>query len=174
MPLRAKRLFHAALLLGSCELAVDPAFALADISVERSVVIAAPADTVWSRFGGFCAVADWDRAFSECHFVKGQGEVGTIRHIERRGGGVPIVEELTSKSGTSYSYRATDGSSEGTLIMRLGPRADTTLVTWRIAAGPAASDTFREALRSRLGPAVQVALETLARMVGDAPSSSGD
>lgn len=155
-------------------LMVSPAVAAADVSVERSIIVLGSSEALWDRFGSFCSVADWDLAFKSCRFTKGQGDTGTVRRIERQNGGPDIVDMLVDVSNGFYRYQGIDGGSEGVFSMKPGPTDGTTLVTWRIAAGPNASPAFKEAISTRLGGAVQEALETLARLAGGSPKAQSN
>jgi hypothetical protein len=85
----------AALLGAACiaapALAADYAVVVQDITVDR------PADAVWAKVGGYCAIGDWLKI--KCVYTSGSGDVGTVRRLADR-----IDEVMVAKTARSYSY----------------------------------------------------------------------
>lgn len=78
-------------------LAAIPAEAADYAVITLTSDIARPADQVWSRIGGYCAIQDW--LGTKCILTQGMGEVGTIRNLNGT-----IDELLVGKTAHSYSY----------------------------------------------------------------------
>lgn len=161
-------------LLAVCAANAIPAeVVLADsVVVERSVTLTGDPEVLWTRFGGFCAVASWDPAFSSCTYIEGQGDIGTVRKIERKTGSEPIVETLIQAGVDFYSYKSGRGGS-GIFSMRRGPTADSVIVTWRILSDSLSSSAQQEAFKKHLGSLLQTALDTLAAMAKEQPTERG-
>lgn len=104
--------------------------------VERSVLVQAAPDRVWTLGGDYCAIARWDPALRRCDVVLGNGAPGTVRRMVYRMGGLPAVDVLTDRGPWSYSYRKLSGHTRGRWQVAAGPEAGTTLVTWQVWLDP--------------------------------------
>jgi Polyketide cyclase / dehydrase and lipid transport len=71
------------------EVKVDPA----KVDAEKKAL--------WSRFGGWCAIADWHPAVKSCEEIKEGNDV--YRKLTLQDGGI-IKEKLLNKAGESYRY----------------------------------------------------------------------
>jgi len=69
------------------------------VRVEMEIDVAAPAEEVWAKVGGYCDIAVWFPQL-DCEITSGDGEMGTVRVL--RGGA--ITEILVSKTDLSYAY----------------------------------------------------------------------
>jgi len=70
------------------------------ISIVQSIDVARPADLVWKKVGGFCAIHDWLAGGKlPCVYTTGDGGVGTNRLLAGR-----INEVMVSKTDLSYTY----------------------------------------------------------------------
>jgi Polyketide cyclase / dehydrase and lipid transport len=70
------------------------------ISIVQSIDVARPADLVWKKVGGFCAIHDWLAGGKlTCVYTTGDGGVGTNRLLAGR-----INEVMVSKTDLSYTY----------------------------------------------------------------------
>ena len=57
-----------------------------------------PAEAVWARVGGFCAIAEWFR--TTCAITSGQeDQLGAVRRL-----GPGIIEMLVARTDLSYTY----------------------------------------------------------------------
>lgn len=77
--------------IASPALAADYAVVVQDITVDR------PADAVWAKVGGFCAIGDWLKI--KCVYTSGSGDVGTVRLLADR-----IDEVMVARTARSYTY----------------------------------------------------------------------
>ena len=69
-------------------------------TVIQSIDVAKPADVVWKKVGGFCAIHDWLAGGRlTCAYTSGDGGVGTNRLLAGR-----INELMVSKTDLSYTY----------------------------------------------------------------------
>ena len=70
------------------------------ISIVQSIDVARPADVVWKKVGGFCAIHDWLAGGKmSCLYTTGDGGVGTNRLLAGR-----INEVMVSRTDLSYTY----------------------------------------------------------------------
>jgi len=69
-------------------------------TIVQSIDVAKPADVVWKKVGGFCAIHDWLAGGRlSCVYTTGDGGVGTNRLLAGR-----INEVMVSKTDLSYTY----------------------------------------------------------------------
>lgn len=93
-----------ALLLLSAVLAgAAPSVSADFVTVRNSVVVERPIDQVWTRIGGWCAIADWLQV--KCDASAGPADVGSIRTLN----GV-TVEVMVARTAHSYVYWQTKGN----------------------------------------------------------------
>jgi hypothetical protein len=71
------------------------------VDSSKTMMIAAPADKVWSVIGDFCGIGDWHPAVETCELSETGGK--TIRTLSLKGGG-SIVEEETGRSDETMTY----------------------------------------------------------------------
>jgi hypothetical protein len=98
MPISSKRLLVAAVTAGALCAGVASAADYAVLNLNTDVD--APADVVWNKVGGYCAIADWLKV--KCDITSGSGDVGTVRHLTFGANGVDEV--LVGKTPHSYTY----------------------------------------------------------------------
>lgn len=132
-------------------LAADYAVVVQDIAVDR------PADAVWAKVGGYCAIGDWLKV--SCVYTSGSGDVGTVRRLADR-----IDEVMVGRTALSYTYTqpTTTILYHGTLeVVPVDARHSKIVYTlfWDQAALPTseAKQADREQRRSRF----HTALETM-------------
>lgn len=77
--------------IASPALAADYAVVVQDVTVDR------PADVVWAKVGGYCAIGDWLKI--KCVYTSGSGDVGTMRQLADR-----IDEVMVARTARSYTY----------------------------------------------------------------------
>ena len=68
------------------------------VAIVQSIDVNKPADVVWKKVGGFCAIHDWMGGVP-CVYTSGDGDVGTNRLIAGR-----INEVMVAKTDLSYTY----------------------------------------------------------------------
>jgi len=69
-------------------------------TIVQSIDVNRPADAVWKKVGGFCAIHDWLAGGRlSCAYTTGDGGVGTNRLLAGR-----INEVMVSKTDLSYTY----------------------------------------------------------------------
>lgn len=70
------------------------------VTVVQSIDVARPAEVVWKKVGGFCAIHDWLAGGRlTCVYATGDGGVGTNRLLAGR-----INEVMVSRTDLSYTY----------------------------------------------------------------------
>lgn len=74
--------------------AAEPEYA----TIELEIDIARPADEVWAKVGGYCAIAEWLEV--DCEITSGDGGMGTVRVLA----GGRVTEILVAKTDLSYGY----------------------------------------------------------------------
>ncbi|MDB5689532.1 MAG: hypothetical protein JWL91_1408 [Sphingomonas bacterium] len=143
------------LLIGSA-----PALAADYVLIRKEILVERPADTVWRRVGGFCAIADWLKL--KCELVSGSGDVGSIRRLNGE-----IEEPMVGRTVRSYTYGQTKGAMagfdyHGTLAVEPeGPTRARILYTITYDAARMPSDAVRKAQFERIGPRFQAAIEAM-------------
>jgi len=105
------------------------------ITIHESVLVKDSPVAVWNRIGGYCAFADWVGPVTSCVYVKGDGQLGTVRKINVEGMG-EIVELKSVQGPTSYTYEMTEGpltkaKYRSTISTVPGPKAGTSEVHWQ-------------------------------------------
>lgn len=68
------------------------------VTVEMAIEVAAPADEVWSKVGGYCDIAAWLDV--DCAITSGDGGMGTVRSLA----GGRVIEILVAQTDLSYGY----------------------------------------------------------------------
>lgn len=102
VPLTCLAAIGAALLLS---VEVAPAFAA---TISRSADVKAPASTVWSVIGPFCAIKNWLPPVGEC--IE-DGKVPPTRILVTKDGKAAFVETQTARNDAEHSYSYTFLSS---------------------------------------------------------------
>jgi hypothetical protein len=141
----------AALCGGSSVLAAEYAVVVQDITVER------PADAVWAKIGGYCAIGDWLKL--KCVYTSGTGDVGTVRRLADR-----IDEVMVAKSAHSYSYTqpTTTILYHGTMeVQPLGSKRSKIIYTLLWDQAPLATAEAKQADRDQRTKLFHTALETM-------------
>lgn len=80
-----------------------PAAAADYVVIRHEVEVQRPAEQVWARIGGYCAIAEWMKI--SCDYASGTGDVGTVRRL----GGAATVEVMVARTAHSYTYLQTVG-----------------------------------------------------------------
>ena len=153
-----------ALVAGLLVSTTNSAWAADYVTIQKVVEVSAPADAVWARVGGYCAIADWMK--TSCEYVSGSGGVGTVRRILNG----TVQEAMVAQTARSYTYWQTQGSMavaayHGTLAAEpLG--AGRTRLTYTLFYDQAAfpSEEVRKAQHDRLDGRFQGFLEVMKAM----------
>ena len=66
-------------------------------TVVLHIAVDQPADVVWKKVGGYCAIADWLKL--SCTYTSGSGDLGTVRRLADR-----IDEVMVAQTAMSYVY----------------------------------------------------------------------
>jgi hypothetical protein len=154
----------AALAAGMLTSAANTVRAADYVTIRKEVEVDAPADAVWARVGGYCAIADWMK--TTCEYVSGAGGVGTVRRILNG----TVLEAMVAQTPRSYTYWQTQGNMavaayHGTLAAEPLERGRTRLIYilfYDQAAFP--SDEVRKAQHERLEGRFQGFLEVMKAM----------
>lgn len=89
---------HVLLALGAIAFAA-PALAEPEYTtVKMEIDIAKPAQEVWAKVGGYCAIAEWLEV--DCTITSGDGGMGTVRALA----GGRVTEILVAQTDLSYGY----------------------------------------------------------------------
>jgi hypothetical protein len=137
-----------------------PAANAADIVViKREIAVAAPAAKVWSRVGGYCAIAEWLKV--TCSMTSGTGDLGSVRLLNNA-----THEVLVAKTPLSYTYHQTVGNMSafgyhGTLAVQPVGRSRSRIVYTLIYDQEAMTPEKRASERTRLNGRFQGAIETM-------------
>ena len=83
--------------------AAVPAAAADYVMIRNDIVVAAPVDRVWSRVGGYCAIAAWLKV--TCEMVAGDGDVGSVRRLNGT-----TLEPMVARTPHSYTYWQSQGA----------------------------------------------------------------
>lgn len=158
-----------ALVAGLLVSAATSAQAADYVTIRKAVEVDAPADAVWARVGGYCAIAEWMK--TSCAYVVGSGGIGTLRKILNGA----VLEAMVGASPRSYTYWQAQGnmavaSYHGTLAAEpLGPGR--TRLTYTLFYDQAAfpSEAARKAQHDRLDGRFQGFLEVMKAMA-EAPA----
>ena len=112
------------------------AAAPAELTVERSIEINAPAKAVWSASRSFDALPSWHPGFAKDVIIKGQNnKVGAVRELTIKDG-PSFTEELTAfdEKAKRYSYRIIDSplpiSNYKSTFKVVSTGKDTSKVVW--------------------------------------------
>jgi mxaD protein len=148
-----------------------------ELSVKRSVTIAAPAEKVWNTAKNFNALNTWHPALASDEIVSGTNNtVGAVRVLTLKGGGT-IKEKLLQfdEAGHRYRYAIIESVlpvshySSTFVVSALAPGK--TLVTWsgkfkrkNLGADPADSENDKTATDTIVG-VYQSGLDNLKKIV---------
>jgi hypothetical protein len=131
------------------------------VTIRLQVPVARPADAVWAKVGGYCAISEWLKL--SCDYGSGTGDVGTVRRLRDR----TVEEAMVAQTAHSYTYLQTVGSMvpfayHGTLAVEpAGKGASVLHYTLFYDQGAMASDTVRASEKARMSTRFQTALETM-------------
>lgn len=140
----------AALAAGMLTSAANSVRAADYVTIRKEVEVDAPADAVWARIGGYCAIAEWMK--TTCDYVSGAGGVGTVRRILNG----TVLEAMVGQTARSYTYWQIQGNMavaayHGTLAAEPLGRGRTRLsYTLFYDQAAFASDDVRKAQHDRL------------------------
>ena len=144
-------------------LATTPASAADYVVITREIAVERPADAVWARIGGYCAIGEWLKV--PCAIVSGSGGVGTIRRI-----GPSTLEPMVAATPHSYTYSQIAGGSagidyHGTLAVEpLGPKRARIVYTVVYDRAAMPSDEVRQTQFDLIGARFQKAVETMKQL----------
>lgn len=134
------------------------------VTVRNEVVVAAPADKVWARVGGYCAIAEW---LPTTCALEGSGEPGVVRRLVNG----TVVEPMVARTARSYTYWQTVGNLaaaglHGTLAAE-PDGATRTRLSYVLVYDEAAlaSDALRASERARLQARFADALQRMKALV---------
>jgi mxaD protein len=164
--------FTAALLASGFSVAAAP-----QLSVKKSITIAAPADKVWNATKNFNGVNTWHPALASDEIVSGTNNtVGAVRVLTLKGGGT-VKERLLAfdETGHRYRYAILEGVipvshyTSSFIVSSVGN--DKTLVTWssrfkrkNVGDSPADNENDKAAVDAISG-VYQSGLENLKKML---------
>ena len=102
------------------------------ITVQRSVVLKAPPETVWKSIGGFGAFGEWHPAVMACRVEQKDGR--TLR-VLTLADGAQLTEELIEdeEPGPRYTYKILSGPlpvADYTSTLSVEPKGDASAVLW--------------------------------------------
>ncbi|CUS43363.1 MAG: SRPBCC family protein [Pseudomonadota bacterium] len=149
-----------AALASALMMAAAPAQASDYVVIRKEILVDRPADAVWKRVGGYCAIAEWLKL--KCEIVSGSGDVGTIRRLNDT-----TVEPMVASTPHSYTYSQTAGGMagfayNGTLAVEPAGTGKSRIVyTLIYDAALMPSDEVRKAQFDRINPRFQGAVETM-------------
>ncbi|SEW17706.1 Polyketide cyclase / dehydrase and lipid transport [Aliiroseovarius sediminilitoris] len=72
-------------------------------TVERSLQVSSPKDTVWNQVGDFCDIDDWHPAVSDCSLKVIDGSLHRV--LTLTDGGEFVEKRIAVEPGLSYTYR---------------------------------------------------------------------
>ena len=150
------RLLSAAVLIGAACCAA-PVFAADYAVVVQDVTVERPADAVWAKVGGYCAIGDWMKI--KCVYTSGSGDVGTVRRLADR-----IDEVMVAKSARSYTYTqpTTTILYHGTVeVQPLDPKRSKIIYTLFWDQAPLPNPEAKQADRDQRTKLFHTALETM-------------
>lgn len=145
-----------------------PACASDYVVVRKEILVDRPAETVWQRVGGFCAIADWLKL--TCEMASGSGDVGSVRRLNNE-----LEEPMFGRTALSYTYGQTKGAMagfdyHGTLAVEpAGPARARIVYTIVYDAARMPSDAVRKAQFERIGPRFQGAVEAMKKLAEAQP-----
>ena len=141
-----------------------PALAADYVAIRKEVTVDRPADTVWSRIGDYCAIAEWLKV--KCAYASGSGDVGTVRALNDGA----TLEPMVARTARSYTYAQTKGNMahaayHGTLAAEADGANRTRLVyTLFYDQSALASDAVRASEHARLDKRFYEALLEMKRL----------
>jgi mxaD protein len=128
--------------------AVGAAASAGDLSVKKTITLAASPEATWSIIGDYCSIEKWHPGIAKCQIVTGTANrPGAVRVLTLRDGG-SVREELTGYDAKKHSYSYTIlesplpvASYASTLAVVAGPGGGST-VEWSgtFKAAPGADD----------------------------------
>jgi len=140
--------------------AASPAAASDYVVIRREILVDRPADAVWQRIGGFCAIGEWLKV--KCEIIAGKGGVGTVRQLNGT-----TVEPMVGSTPLSYTYWQTAGGMaafayHGTLAVEwVASKKSRIVYTLVYDAALMSSDDVRRAQYTRISSRFQGAIETM-------------
>jgi hypothetical protein len=129
------------------------------VVITRDIGVAAPAARVWSRVGGYCAIAEWLKV--TCSMTSGNGGLGSVRLLNG------LTQEVLVTSGPlSYTYHQTVGNMSaygyhGTLAVVPAGRSASRVVYTLVYDQETMTPDKRASERARLESRFQGAVETM-------------
>ncbi len=133
------------------------------VAIVKQITVSRSAADVWTRIGGYCAIAEWLQV--KCEMTAGSGEIGSVRTLNGT-----TVELMVGKSDSSYTYWQTAGnmapySYHGTLsVESTGPSTSRLTYVLLYDQAAMASDALRASAHERLSGRFQGALDTMKKL----------
>ncbi len=131
------------------------------VAIVQTIDVNKPADVVWKKVGGFCAIHDWMGGVP-CTYTSGDGDVGTNRLIAGR-----INEVMVAKTDLSYAYAQPlvpnmyHGSVE---VKPISPTTSRIVYTILYDAAPLADQAAKDKSRNGLSMMFMGALKKMKAM----------
>jgi mxaD protein len=142
-----------------------------DLSVKRTLSLAASPEATWSIIADYCALEKWHPAIAKCEIVKGSSnQLGAVRALTLRDGGARVTEELTAYDAKkrTYSYKILEAplpitSYVATLAVVAGAGGGS-VVEWSstFQAGPGADDAAARSIIEGIYDAGLASLKAMA------------
>lgn len=106
------------------------------IAIHESIEIVGSPQAIWAEYGGYCDLTKWIPVVLTCEYTEGNGELGSVRKLQLGGDLGEVVEIMSVKGPTLYTYEMTEGfltdaRYRSTVWATPGPTADTAVVHWR-------------------------------------------
>ncbi len=133
-------------------------------SIDKSVVVDAPAAKVWSMIGPFCSIKDWHPAIGKCT------ETGGVRTLTTKDGKGTFIEKQTASDNKTMMYSYAIETSPLPLtgynsMLKVTPEgADKSKVEWSSTYTPDSGKD--EAAKSALNGIYQGGLDNIKKMAG--------
>lgn len=98
---------HVLIALGVVAAYVVPANAANVLMVREKLMLKGTPEEIWSKIGGFCAIADWNPAVKAC--AEGKDGDKVTRTLTLAAGGT-VKEAKTEGAETNYEYTVVEGA----------------------------------------------------------------
>ncbi len=133
-------------------------------SVDKSIIVDAPAAKVWSMIGPFCSIKDWHPVIGQCT------ESGGVRTLVSKDGKATFVEKQTASNDKTmmYSYAIEKSplpiTGYNSMIKVTPEGADKSKVEWSSTYTPDSGKA--DAAKSALEGIYQSGLDNIKKMAG--------
>ena len=133
-------------------------------SIDKSIVVNAPAEKVWSMIGPFCSIKDWHPAIGKCT------ESGGVRTLVTKDGKATFIEKQTASNDKTMMYSYAIETSPLPItgynsMLKVTPEGkDKSKVEWSSTYTPDSGKD--EAAKSALDGIYQGGLDNIKKMAG--------